>query len=721
MQHLARWCFTHRRSVLLAWLALAVGTTVLGSSVGSNYNANFTLKGSEAADAVSLLEKSAPKSSGSVSQIVVATKTGKVTDQQVRQRVSAALARVSRLPHVGTIDSPYGPDAAAQISKDGTVAFANVTFDELSNRLPVPDIQRVVDVAKTAGTSNVQVELGGDPIERINQAGTGGLPIGLGLAAIVLFIAFGSLMATAVPLVAAGFALVTGVAAMGLLSNAISMPDFSTQLALLLGLGVGVDYALFIVTRYRQALMRGLSSEDATVQSLDTSGRAVLFAGMTVCIALLGMLALRVSVLGGVGIAASVVVAFTVLAALTSTPALLGFIGLRALTRRARRALAAGELSAGDESPAWRRWADVLRARPALMAGLATALMLLIAVPFLSIRVGSTDAGSDPSSTTTRKAYDLLAAGFGPGFNGPLQLVARVDQPGQRRQFEQVVKTVGRVAGVQSTTPPVVVGGGVAVAEVVPTGSPQDASTSALVASLRKQVLPTASHGKVRVLVSGQTALFADFTSIISAKLPLFIGVVVLLSFALLMAVFRSLLIPLVAAAMNLLSAGAAFGTVTAVFQWGWLGGLIGVSRTGPIDAFVPVIIFAILFGLSMDYQVFLVSRIYESWHHTKDNTKAVTHGLAATGRTITAAAAIMVLVFGAFVLGGEHIIKVFGLGLASAVLLDALVVRSMLTPALMLVIGERQWSLPKGLDRLLPHLNVEGDVRGPAMPPASA
>jgi RND superfamily putative drug exporter len=283
------------------------------------------------------------------------------------------------------------------------------------------------------------------------------------------------------------------------------------------------------------------------------------------------------------------------------------------------------------------------------------------------------------------------------------------------------VKTVRRVAGVQSATPPVVVGGGVAVAEVVPTGSPQDASTGALVTSLRKQVLPRASHGTVRVLVSGQTALFADFTSIISSKLPLFIGVVVLLSFALLMAVFRSLLIPLVAAAMNLLSAGAAFGTVTAVFQWGWLGSVIGVSRTGPIDAFVPVIIFAILFGLSMDYQVFLVSRIYESWHQSNDNTKAVTHGLAATGRTITAAAAIMVLVFGAFILGGEHVIKLFGVGLASAVLLDALIVRSILTPALMLVIGPRQWSLPKGLDRLLPHLKVEGDVRRPAMPPASA
>jgi RND superfamily putative drug exporter len=615
MQRLARWCFSHRRYVLLAWLALAVGTTVLGSSVGTNYNANFTLNGSQAADAFSLLEKSAPKSSGSTSQIVVATKSGRVTDPQVRQRVSAALVRVSRLPHVGTVDSPYGPNATAQISKDGTVAFANVTFDELSDKLPVADIQRVVDLAKTAATPSVQVELGGDPIERINPAGTGGLPIGLGLAAIVLFIAFGSLMATALPLVAAGFALVTGVAAMGLLSNAISMPDFSTQLALLLGLGVGVDYALFIVTRYRQGLMRGLSSGDATVQSLDTSGRAVLFAGMTVCIALLGMLALRVSVLGGVGIAASVVVAFTVLAALTLTPALLGFIGLRALPRRARRALSAGELSAGDESPAWRRWADLLRARPALMAGLATALMLLIAVPFLSIRVGSTDAGSDPSSTTTRKAYDLLAAGFGPGFNGPLQLVARVGQPGQRRQFDRVVTTVGRVAGVQSTTQPAVVGGGVAVAEVIPTRSPQDASTSTLVTSLRKQVLPAASQGKVRVLVS----------------------------------------------------------------------------------------------------------RIYESWHHTKENTEAVTPGLAATGRTITAAAAIMVLVFGAFILGGEHIIKVFGVGLASAVLLDALIVRSTLTPALILVIGERQWSLPKGLDRLLPHLDVEGDVRRPAMPPTSA
>jgi RND superfamily putative drug exporter len=335
--------------------------------------------------------------------------------------------------------------------------------------------------------------------------------------------------------------------------------------------------------------------------------------------------------------------------------------------------------------------------------------MLIIAIPVLSMRLGSSDSGSDPAETTTRKAYDLLAAGFGPGFNGPLELVAQINGPGQRQQFAEVVSAVGKTEGVVSVSKPTVVGGGIATAEVFPEGSPQDASTTALLEDLRDQVIPAAAAGKVDVLVTGQTAIFADFSSTLEAKLPLFIGVVVLLSFLLLIAVFRSIAIPLMAAAMNLLSVAAAFGVITAVFQWGWFGGLIGIDRTGPIEAFLPVIVFAILFGLSMDYEVFLVSRIYEEWHRRKNNTEAVVHGLAATGRTITAAAGVMVLVFGAFVLGGEQIIKLFGIGLASAVLIDALIVRSVLIPGLMLALGEWNWKLPRWLDRILPHLNVEG------------
>jgi RND superfamily putative drug exporter len=519
------------------------------------------------------------------------------------------------------------------------------------------------------------------------------------------------------PLITAGVALGAGTATVGLLSHVIHMASFSSQLSLLIGLGVGVDYALFIVTRYRQGLQRGKPVEEAIVDAVDTSGRAVLFAGMTVCIALLGMFALGVSFLYGVAVAASIVVAFTVLTALTLLPAILGFFGTRVLGRRARRALSAGQLKSGEESGWWVRWTGVLQARPALIAATAAVVMVAIAIPFASMRLGSSDAGSDPAGSTTRQAYDLLARGFGQGYNGPLQLVAQVGSSAEKAAFVQVTHSVAHTKGVVRVTPPVILPGKqgappVASANVYPQGSPQAASTSDLLTTLRHTVVPHASAGSgLHVLIGGQTAIFADFASVLSSKLALFIGVVVVLSFLLLTAVFRSLVIPAMAAIMNMLSAGAAFGVITAVFQFGWLGGLLGVNQTGPIEAFIPVMMFAILFGLSMDYEVFLVTRIYEEWHRTGDNRLAVTRGLAATGRTITAAAAIMILVFGSFILGGQVIIEMFGLGLAAAILLDALIVRSILVPGLMLIIGKANWALPKALDRVLPHLNVEGNV----------
>ena len=456
------------------------------------------------------------------------------------------------------------------------------------------------------------------------------------------------------------------------------------------------------------------------IESLDTSGRAVLFAGLIVCIAMLGMFALGVSFLYGVAVAASIAVAFTVLAALTLLPALLGFFGRFVLRRRERRALREGRLRTTDES---RRLGTVdaagcssaRRCSPSV----AAAVMLIIAIPFFSMRLGSADAGSDPASSTTRKAYDLLAKGFGPGYNGPL--AARRRRSALRRSeaaFVRVEQAVARDAGCRrarpgprssraSTARP-----DVAIAHVYPKGSPQDASTADLLHTVRNDVVPAAERGTgLNVLTGGQTAIFDDFSHVLAGKLPLFIGVVVLLSFLLLMVVFRSIAIPLTAAVMNLLSTGAAFGIVTAIFQHGWGASLIGVDKTGPIEAFLPVLMFPILFGLSMDYEVFLVSRIYEEWHRRRDNTEAVTHGLAATGRTITAAAAIMVLVFGAFVLGGERIIELFGIGLGGAVLIDALIVRSVLVPAVMLMLGERNWKLPAFLDRILPQVNIEGSV----------
>jgi RND superfamily putative drug exporter len=716
MRSLAQWCFRHRLVVLISWIVALAAAVAIESAVGSAYGDNFQLSGTESLDAVRLLQRAAPKASGDTEKVVIAVSEGRVTDPAVVAQVNAMLEKLAALPHVTQISSPYGPRGASQIAPSGQVAFANVTFDVRENNLSHAEEKAFVNTARAGGGHGVQIEVEGQVAKASEGRGPGGVGIGALAAGIVLFLVFGSLLATALPLITAGFALGTGVALDGLLSHGIQMADFSSQLSLLIGLGVGIDYALFILTRYRQGLLRGLSSEDAVIESVDTSGRAVLFAGIIVCIALLGMFALGVQILYGVAIAASIAVSFTVVASLTLLPAMLGFFGLRVLRRRERRALREGRLRTSDESPAWARWAGWLSSRPALFSAVAAGVMILIAIPFFSMRLGSADSGSDPAGSTTRKAYDLLAAGFGPGYNGPLQLVAEVSGPAQQAAFVRAERAVASTPGVVGSTPPRFEASrapglpGVALADVYPKGSPQDASTADLLHKVRGSVIPAAVHGTgVRVLVGGQTAIFEDFSSVLSRKLPLFFAVVVVLSFLLLMAVFRSLLIPAIAAVMNLLSAAAAFGVVTVVFQDGFANSVLGLSKTGPIEAFIPVIMFAILFGLSMDYEVFLVTRIYEEWHRRRDNREAVAHGLAATGRTITAAATIMVLVFGAFVLGGERVIKEFGIGLASAVLLDALIVRSVLVPGLMLLLGERNWWLPSWTDSWLPHLNVEG------------
>jgi len=716
MRALAGWCVKHRRVVVIGWLVALIGLSVISQSVGSAYKDSFSLNGTQSFEALTLLQKVAPKAAGDREQIVVAVKQGKVTDPAVRSQVEAMLTKVAALGDVASVASPYGPKGAAQISSSGQIAFANVTLTKLAPKITASQAKQFVDTAKTGAKNGVQVELEGQVAEAANGASVSTTGLGALAALVVLFLVFGSLLAATLPLLTAGIALGSSTAVISLLSHVLITASFSSELSLLIGLGVGVDYALFIVTRVRQGLLRGKSKEEAIVDAIDTSGRAVMFAGITVCIALLGMFALGVSFLYGVAVAASIAVLFTVIAALTLLPAVLGFFGPRILGRKARRRLAGGQLTSNDESAGWGRWARTIRDRPAIIAAAAAAVMLILAIPFFSMRLGSSDAGSDPSGSTTRKAYDLLATGFGPGYNGPLQLVAQVNGAAQEAAFTKVTAAVATTRGVVRVTAPRILGGqdgkpGVATADVYPSGSPQDASTTNLLQRLRNQVVPSSTSSGLHVLIGGQTAIFNDFSSVLSKKLPLFIGVVVLLSFLLLIAVFRSLLIPAIAALMNLLTAGASFGLITAVFQWGWAASLFGIDKTGPIEAFVPVLMFAIVFGLSMDYQVFLVSRIYEEWHRRGDNREAVTHGLAATGRTITAAAAIMVLVFGSFILGGERIIELFGLGLAGAVFLDALIVRSVLVPGLMMLAGKANWWLPRSLDRVLPRLNVEGSV----------
>ncbi len=716
MRRLAGWCFTHRRTTVLAWLLALVAITSLNSTLGTAYSDDFSLPGAESFRAAALLQRSAPALAGDTEQIVIAVRHGRVTDPTVVRRVRAMLARVARLPDVSAIGSPYAPGDARQIAPSGRVAFAAATFDAPESRLRHRAEEAFVDTARSASGAGLEVEVEGQVARDVASSGSGSIAIGALAAGSVLFLVFGSVLATLLPLLTTALALGVGTALDGLLSHLIQMASFSSELSLLIGLGVGVDYALFILTRYRQGVLRGLSSPQSLDDALDTSGRAVLFAGITVCVAMLGMLALGVGFLYGVAIAASVAVAFTVIAALTLLPALIGFFGARLLPRRERRQLAAGDRRAGDESPAWACWGRLLQRRPGTFALAAAALMALIAVPFLSMRLGYADSGSDPPGSTSHEAYELLAQGFGPGYAGPLELVAAIDSPAGRAAFVRTERAVARTPGVASATPPTFMAPRrpgqpwVALAVAYPTSAPQAAATPKLLRRVRHEVIPTATAGTdVAVLVGGQNAIFADLSTALSRELPLFFGVVVLASSLLLMAVFRSLLIPVIAGAMNLLSAAAALGIVTAIFQDGIGLSLLNVPRPGPIEAYVPVMMFAILFGLSMDYEVFLVTRIFEEWRRRGDTRAAVFHGLAATGRTITAAAAIMVLVFCAFVFGGERMIKLFGVGLAAAVLLDAVIVRSVLVPGLMLTLGRANWKLPAALDRILPRLNVEG------------
>jgi putative drug exporter of the RND superfamily len=725
MAALARWCFRHRFVVLTAWLLLIVVLAAAGRGAGTAYSNSFTLPGTDSTRALSLLAKADPGQAGDVDTIVWRVSSGTVRDPLVRARISPMLADVGRAPSVASVTSPYSPRGAAQISGDGTIAYATVVFAKQAQDLPVGDIQRVIGLAERARAPWLQVELGGQAIEQANQVSLSASEgIGLAAAAIVLFIAFGSLMAMALPLAVAIAALASGIFSIGLLSHAISIPTFGPELAALIGLGVGIDYALFIVNRHRNAIKAGLSPADAAALALNTSGRAVLFAGATVCIALLGLLVLRLGFLSGLGIAAALVVVCTMSAAVTLLPALLGFLGMRVLSRKERRRLAADGPVPEATSGFWPRWASFIQRWSAPLAVAAAVVMLVLAVPVLSLRLGSSDQGNDPAGSTTRHAYDLLARGFGPGFNGPLQLVATTTgSPADNATLARLAVTLKHQPDVAAVAvAPARSGTGIAVLTVVPASSPEAVATSSLIRHLRASVIPAATRGTgVRVYVGGITAIFADFAAVIGGKLLLFIAVIVGLGFLLLMLAFRSLLIPLTAAVMNLLAAAASFGVVVAVFQFGWGSERLSLGGPGPVESFLPVLMLAILFGLSMDYQVFLVSRMREEWVVTADSRRSVTTGQATTGRVITAAATIMVCVFLAFAFGGQRVIAEFGIGLAAAVLLDAFILRTILVPAAMHLSSRANWWLPGWLDHILPHITVEPGLQSPAQIPTPA
>jgi putative drug exporter of the RND superfamily len=711
----AGWCVRHRGRVLIGWLVIVVAAIAVTSGIGTRAANQFSLGGTESQQAQDLLTQAFPAQSGDVDQVVFGARTGRITDPAVRAQIAPVLSRIRGLPHVSDVTGPY-QNGAAQISRDGRIAFATVTFDEQAPALSQPTVERVISTAEQARSPGLEVELGGAAIEETQTVSFGGASaLGLAAAVVVLLIAFGSFLAMGLPIVTALLGLGTGFGAIALASQVIDMPNFSAQLAAMIGLGVGIDYSLFIVTRFRQSYNDDTGA--ATLTAMSTAGRAVLFAGSTVIIALLGMFALGVSFLNGLAVASAIAVFFTMLAALTALPALLSRIGRR--ISRGRVARSQRGLSGEDGNGFWARWARLIRRHPWPAALTGLAIMLVIAVPALSLRMALSDAGNDPAGTTTRKAYDLLAEGFGRGFNGPLEVVAQLpranDQTARGRVDAVLSHTPGIVAVAPAVTSP---SGRIAVYQAFPRTAPQAAATSDLVTRLRDTVLPPVAHSTgATLLVGGPTAGSIDFTSVLSNKLPVFIAIVVGLAALLLLVVFRSLVIPVQAAVMNLLSIGAALGLTVAVFQNGWFTGVIGVDK-GPIDSWVPVMLFAIVFGLSMDYEVFLVSRIHEEWTKRRDPSHAVVQGLATTGRVITAAATIMICVFLAFVLLPERPVKIFGLSLATAVFLDAFVVRSLLLPAVLLLLGRRTWWLPGWLDRRLPQVPMEPrEAAAPAGP----
>jgi putative drug exporter of the RND superfamily len=721
MASLARWCFRHRRLVLAGWVLALILFTAVSQAAGISYSTNYTLPDSPSAQALALLQHDFPAASGDTDQIVVEVKTGSVTSAPVRSEVDAMLTKVQKIPSVTSVVSPYGPDGASQVSRDGKIAFATVNFD--SQNPPSSAGTAAINIAQAIQGPNLKVELNGQAIENAEpQKSSNSTVIGIILALIVLGLAFGALFAAITPIVTALVAITIGYDLSGLLSHVLTIVSFAPILGVLIGLGVGIDYALFIVTRHRSAVLSGQTIENAVVNAVNTAGRAVFFAGLTVAIALLGQFALGESFLDGVAVAATVTVVLTMLASLTLLPALLGFIGPKVLSRRERRRVRdSGPQAETITSGWWYRWSRSIERQTVLRAVVSLLVMVVIALPVFTLRLGLDDAGTDPASSTTRQAYDLLAQGFGPGFNGPFELVAVLHGPADEAAFSRVVEAASRQPGIMTaTSTQVSPAGNAAVALLYPSTGPQTAQTARQLDQLRNQVVPAAEAGSdLNVLIGGEAATQVDFSKALASKLPAFMAVVVILAFLLLMLVFRSLLIPLMASVMNLLSVGAALGVMNAVFGWGWGSSILGLSGAAPVQVFLPVIMFSVLFGLSMDYEVFLVSRIHEQWVHTSDNRVAVTNGQAVTGRVITAAASIMILVFLSFTLNDLITLQQFGVGLASAIIVDAFVVRTVLVPALMHLFGRANWWLPGWLDRRLPHLTVEASDARPGHPPS--
>jgi RND superfamily putative drug exporter len=730
MKAIARFATRRPLVVLLSWLAIAVGLQVASTVWGGELRETYNLAGSDSQAAYDLLDERFPAQSGDADTVVIAVSEGTFADSAVKAAVADLTAELDAIPSVETIVGPYDALGAAQVSSDGTVAYLTVTYDASAYNIPIEDIEAVGEIAAHAnghavGGAELTVGHGGQAASRLTNPEVGpGEMIGVAIAAVILFIAFGSFIATTVPLISAVVALAASLGILGLVAAGTPITSSGPTIAVLLGLGVGIDYALFIVNRHRLGLKAGRTVTDSVIAATTTSGRAVVFAGITVVIALAGMFVPQIAFLSGLAIAAAITVLLSVAASITLVPAMLQLYGHRVLPRRVRTRLA-HEGSLAEAVPEPGRFARLVERRPWLTSIAALAVLGVLAVPALEMRLGNADQGNDPAGTPTRIAYDLVAEGFGDGANGPLVVVADLGELGPLNPaappaaLETLLGDLASDPEIAAVLGPLPNGDGTAVIiQAIPTTSPQAVETEDLVHRVRTEYAVAAADAGLAVHVGGSVASSIDFTDALEDSLPVFFAIVIGLSVIVLTVAFRSLTLPLVGAAMNLISAAASFGIIVAVFQWGWGNELVGVGEGGPIEPFAPLILFALLFGLSMDYQVFLVSRIAELWHATGDNALAVRRGLAEVSRVIIAAASIMVVVFGSFVTSDARVMKLLGLGLAVAIFIDAFVVRVVLMPSIMRVLGRANWWMPAWLDRTLPHLEIdgEGDTRAHLM-----
>jgi RND superfamily putative drug exporter len=698
LARLADLAVRRRGRMVLAWIAALVFVGAVGPSLAGEYDADYATPGSESKAAADLIDERFPGRSDSGIDVVWQVRGG-VDQPAAEATMERFLAGAERLEGVARAGEP-------RVSPDGTIALATLSLDRPAWDVPVATGEELIDRAEAASGDGLRIELGGSPIQSA-QEGAPPEVVGLVAAAFILLIAFGSVIAAGLPLAVALFGLGLSATLIGVLTAVVDIPDWAPAVASLMGIGVGIDYALLILTRFRTALARGASTRDAVVESVATAGRSVVVAGTTVIIALLGLFVVGVSYMSGVAVAAGLSVLVVMLAAITLLPALLAYAGARVNKLRIP-GLARPPRSGEGERAA--RWSRAVQPRPWAAAIAGGALLLALTAPVLGLRLGFPDAGNDRAGTTTRAAYELVSEGFGPGANGALLVAADLPSPDAITALDRAAEQLRADPGVSFVGDPQPnPEGDAALLTVVPTTAPQDGATADLVQRVREDTLPQALRGSgVEAHVGGMTASVIDQSELVSQRLPLFIAAVVGTSFLLLLVAFRAPLVALKAGVMNLLSVGAAYGVVALVAEGGWAGSLIGVETDTPVPPFIPVIMFAILFGLSMDYEVFLLSRIREELTDPDGTAHAVAHGLAKTARVITAAAAIMVAVFMAFVFSSEVFLKLMGVGMAAAILVDATVVRMVLVPAVMQLMGRANWWIPRWLDRALPRLDVE-------------